>query len=165
MTDMSLYFGPYNDPGDHSGNRHWQQPRDPDFHNPAFTITRAGSVVSIAFAIRNHDTVLHTLTGVNLYAAACGLLTTASDVDALANMVVATTAIGSWPNSGGQSMDVPAISSAQDLLWSSTLVAAAIPWTIPAFANSFIVIATLQTTTQAPGIAYSSDPSAAIWLG
>jgi hypothetical protein len=169
MTDLTLYFGPNNDPGDHSLTRHWQYPHDPDFHNPAFTITRAGNVVSIAFAIRNRDSAAHTLDSVNLYAAACGLLTSASDVNTLVNMVVTTPSIGAWPNLDGQSMSVPAINSALDSNWSSTAVAPAITWTVPAFANSFIVIATLQSGStipvQLPHLDYASDPSVAIWLG
>ena|ERR1700690_347583 len=165
MTDMILYFGPNNDPGDHSGPHHWQYPHDPDFHNPAFTITRAANVVSITFAIRNRDTVAHTLDSVNLYAAACGLLTSASDVNTLANMVVTTTPLGTWPNLGGQSMSVPPINSVVDTFWSPT--GAAITWTVPAFANGFIIIAALQcaATGQSPQPNYASDPSVGIWLG
>jgi len=165
--DMMLYFGPNNDPGDHSLAHHWQYPHDPDFHNPAFTITRAGNVVTITFAIRNRDTVAHTLNSVNLYAAACGLLTSATDVNTLANMVIASPALVTWPNLGGQSMLVQPNTSVVDTFWSPT--GPAITWTIPAFANGFIIIATLQCSStnpvQLPQPDCASDPSVGIWLG
>ncbi len=163
-TDLTLYFGPNNDPGDSSGTHHWQYPHDPDFHNPAFTITRVGNNLSIAFAVRNRDTVVHRLDVVNLYAAACGILASATDVNTLASMVIsAGVTINSWSALSVPPPDVPPINSVADTFWSPPATA----WTIPAFANGFIVIATLQcaATGQAPHADYASDPSVGIWLG
>ena len=171
-TDLTLYFGPNNDPGDTSGTRHWQYPHAPDFHNPAFTINSTVDPITnivaldIDFAIRSRDTVnSHTMDNVRLYVAACGILNTVDDVNALVNLVVSLGAAHEWPDLFGQSMDVPKHNAVSDAYWSPPN--APYHWVVPAYAPGFIVIATLTCTAlgQSPQSDYASDPSVGIWLG
>jgi len=173
---IQLYFGPNNDPGDVSGTPHWQYPHPVDFHNPAFTIVRnvdssTGVLLSvdINFAIRNRDTTaVHTLDSVKLYAAACGMLGSVGDVNALVNLVTSApqTLIREWTlvdTHGVASMDVPIHSAVNDACWTP---AAPCNFVIPVFSPGFMIIATLDAGDQAPHLNdFAEDPSVAIWLG
>jgi len=167
---ISLYFGPYNDPGDTSGTHHWDFPHAPDFHNPALTVTPTTNAdqsvgLSIALAVRNITTVAVTADFVKLYAAACGLLNSASDVNQLAGTILSNmggSPIGSWSVGLGNTMDVPPHSLIADDIWSPPGL---VTWTVPPYASGFILVAVLQAPGQDVQTNYTADPSVAIWLG
>lgn len=165
-----LYFGPYNDPGDSHAVplHHWEAGHDSDCHNPAFTVipaTNADQSISLTIwlAVRNNSTVVSANdVEINLYAAASGLLDQIADVDELAVMLLtnaATTRIGQWQN-----QTIPPRSALVDNVWTP---GAAVNWNVPAYANGFILMATLQSLAsgQFPAPAYSQDPSVGLWLG
>lgn len=163
-----LYFGPYNDPGDSQDLHHWDVGHDPDCHNPALTVipgTNADQSISLSIwlAVRNNSTVVSANdVAINLYAAASGLLDEVADVNDLAVMLLnnaGITQIGQWQN-----QTIPAHSALQDNVWTP---GGPINWNVPAYANGFILMATLQSLAggQFPAPAYSQDPSVGLWLG
>ena len=168
---ISLYFGPYNDPGDANfpPTHHWDWPHAPDCHNPAFTITRSTNPdqsisLSIALTVRNITNATVNADFVKLYAAACGLLNSPADVNLLAGTILSNAApIHTWSVGLGDSMAVPARSDVQDSFWSPA--SGAVAWGVPPYASGFILVAVLQAPGQLVQNNYTGDPSVAIWLG
>ena len=168
---ISVYFGPYNDPGDSSASptHHWDWPHAPDCHNPALTITRTSNLdqsvsLSIALAVRNHTTATVNADFVKVFAAACGLLNSPDDVNLLAGTVINnSTPIHIWSIGLGDTIAIPPYTDVQDTFWSPPT--GAVAWTVPPYANGFIVIAALLTSGQSVQNDYIRDPSVAIWLG
>ena len=162
---ISLYYGPYNDPLDANNTHHWDLPHAPDFHNAALTVTPTPNAVhgvdlSITLDVRNITSSIVTADFVKVYAAACGMLNTADDVNQLAFTVLtnmAATPIAQWPL-----VDVPGKLAIADVSWSAP---GPILWTVPPYASGFIIIATLQAGSQQVQSDYVGDPSVAIWLG
>jgi hypothetical protein len=161
-----LYFGPYNDPGDSLGKFHWDLPHDPDCHNPALAISSTTNLdqsktISITVSLRNSDQN-NQYSGiiVNLYAAVSGLLNSIADVTTLAGMVLSNTGTTIITPAAWTPQTVDVYSSTQD----NAVVLGPVSWTVPAYANGFIVIATLDAT-QHPTAQYTQDPSIGIWLG
>jgi hypothetical protein len=168
-----LYFGPYNDPGDTQTFHHWDPNHDPDCHNSAFTVDRVGQLLNITLAVRNRDTsdspndVL-----VTLYAAVCGLFGAVTDVNALVQRILrngdpdpinnqdkVTTYVREW----APGTPVPAFKPTFD----DPLILDSVQWSIPAYSNSVILVATLSSATggQQAGLNYTQDPCVAVWLG
>jgi hypothetical protein len=180
MADSDLYFGPYNDPGDIHTRYHWSDSHDPDFHNPAFLIDRTGQTLSIVLALRNRRIATPAGVTVNLYAAACGLFSTIADANTLVGRVLAngsqnpltnpdlvSTYLQEWSALKGNAPDnnIPPYSSASDTPWLSETIT----WPIPAFSNSYVLVATVSCTSYGvgpdPADAYTQDPCVAVWLG
>ena len=163
---ISLYYGPYNDPLDANNTHHWDFPHAPDFHNAALTITPTQNAIhgvdlSITLAVRNTTTSIVTADFVKVYAAACGILNTAADVNQLAGTILtnmAATPLNQW-----FLVDVPGMQAIADVFWSPPT--GPMLWTVPPYASGFIIIATLQAGTQQVQNDYVGDPSVAIWLG
>lgn len=173
----NLYFGPYNDPGDTHNLHHWEVNHDPDCHNPAFTVERNVQALSISLSLRNRGAAAspNDLV-VTLYAAACGLFGAVTDVNALVQRILLnglpnpgdnqdniSTYVQEWGASTGNTPDVPAFNPVLDTPWVSNSV----QWSIPAYSNSVILVATLVTATggQQPQGSYTTDPCVAVWLG
>ena len=168
---ISLYFGPYNDPGEAS-THHWEYPHAPDCHNPALTIARTTNpdqsvTVNVSLAVRSNNTLLPIDADfVKLYAAACGLLNSNDDVNQLASTIITnmgTAPIHTWSAGLGDSMTVPPRSVVQDNFW--TPASGPVIWTVPPYASGFIIMAILQCQGQVVQNNYTADPSVAIWLG
>ncbi len=162
---ISLYYGPYNDPGDTGGAHHWDFPHAPDFHNAAFTVSRTTNPdqsvgLSVNLAVRNITPGIVTADFVKVYAAACGLLNTATDVNQLAATVLTNMSL--VPLASWFSVDVPPRSLIADDFWSPP---GPVTWTVPPYASGFVLIAVLQAGTQTVQNNYTGDPSVAIWLG
>jgi|GEM_PF-1817339 len=175
----NLYFGPYNDPGDtHSPPlHHWDSNHDPDCHNAALTVDRAGQVLNVTLALRNRgsDPSPSDLV-VTLYAAACGLFGAVTDVNGLAQRILRngapnpadnpdgiSTLLQEWGSGTGTTPSVAPFNQSFDAPWVSDVV----QWVVPAYSCSFILIATLFTAAgaQQPFGAYTQDPCVAVWLG
>ncbi len=181
MADSDLYFGPYNDPGDTNLLFHWKGGHDPDCHNPAFTVDRTGQSISIVLALRNRR-IADTPSGVlvNLYAAACGLFSSVTDVNDLVGRVLAnggkvasanpdlvSTYLQEWsglPQDNNEPF-VPPFQSGSDNPWSSEVIT----WSVPAFTNSYVLVATVSSSSYGVGPdplnPYTQDPCVAVWLG
>ena len=164
-----LYFGPFNDPGDSTGKHHWDHPHDPDCHNPALSIIGTtnpdkSKTLNIAVSIRNSDPNFgYNDVVVKLYAAASGLLNSVEDVTMLAGLVLNNTPTTQLSTPWLPQTIGPYLSVAGNVV----VLPGSVSWVVPAYANGFIVIATLESTSasQFPATNYTQDPSIGIWLG
>jgi hypothetical protein len=164
-----LYFGPYNDPGDSQNLHHWDVGHDPDCHNPALTIGSTinpdqSKTISIQVSIRNIDqNNQYTDVIINLYAAVSGLLNSIADVTTLAGMVLTNPLTTGITPPAWTPQTVRPYSATVD----NVVVLGPVSWTVPAYANGFIVIATLDSNNanEHPTAQYTQDPAIGIWLG
>lgn len=173
----NLYFGPYNDPGDTQLRHHWDANHDPDCHNASFIVDRTGQRLDIRLAIRNRGS--NASPGdlvVTAYAAACGLFAAVPDVTALVRRVLlngspnpsdnedqVSTYLRRWSVASGNVAVVPAYNPALDTPW----ISESVPWMIPAYSSSFVLVATLSSASGGllPTSAYTQDPCVAVCLG
>jgi hypothetical protein len=174
----NIYFGPYNDPGDTHVLHHWEPNHDSDCHNPAIIVDRAPNswTMNISIFLRNrpttgpNDIVTPDDVSVKLYAAACGLFLAVPDVEDIVNRLLqgqgGVQPIKKWDVDHENAPAVPPYNLGLDTPWPSEPV----PWNVPPYTSSLIVVATLQTVSghQAPVGAvgtFTRDPCVAVWLG
>ena len=156
-----VYFGPYNDPLDSTGQRHSNTPHGPDCRNPALSVSIGGGSFTIGLAVQNGGTVPSTGNIITVYGAhRTRPFATPADVDVyIARSIFGAAAPPILAPSPWLNQTIPGRVSPWRPPGGSILWTPVVP---PTPRSIYVIVATLQSMTSA---AATQNACVAVWVG